>query len=178
MASQPITRHRFQILDELGIDEVVRIYIEECRTVHQLMERLFPPREDGEKPGANAFYLWLSERDHKERWREAKSLRGSLAADEAVGIALDTTEQTVRSDKLKVDTLKWHASKLAPQEFGDRVDLKLTGDVGQQWMEALIALERSQREGGPAEYLEAEVVEECEPAADDADAHLALPAGT
>ena len=54
---------------------------------------------------------------------------------------MEADESTVRSAKLKVDTLRWQASKLAPSEFGDRQTLEVEAgtSVGELWLAALKA---------------------------------------
>jgi hypothetical protein len=47
MASRPIRRKRFKILDQLGVEEIADIYIEEATGVRQLMALLFEPERGG-----------------------------------------------------------------------------------------------------------------------------------
>ncbi|MEK9722980.1 MAG: hypothetical protein VW405_05775 [Rhodospirillaceae bacterium] len=77
-----------------------------------------------------------------KRHSDLRRCGGTGAADQAVEIAMGADEYNVRSAKLKVDTLRWQASKLNPQEFGERVDVGLhLPTAGEEWLAALEALE-------------------------------------
>ena len=150
MASTPVRRARFKVLDGLGIDRVIELYVDEVGTVRGLCQSLFKPHTKG-TPGVTEFYAWLKERGYQEEWREAKRLKGSVAADTAVDLAMAADESTVRSAKLKVDTLRWQASKLAPSEFGDRQTLEVEAGqtIGSLWLAALRAIEQNEDDDGP-----------------------------
>ena len=55
----------------------------------------------------------------KKYW-EARRLWGSALADEAVGIARESVNQTSTVDKLKIDTFLRLAGKANPQEYGEK----------------------------------------------------------
>ena len=43
MASRPIRRERFKLLDELGLDAICELYYEEAISVRHLMSLIFKP---------------------------------------------------------------------------------------------------------------------------------------
>ena len=51
-------------------------------------------------------------------------------AAETIDIADEATEETVNSSKLRIWARQWHASKLAPKKYGDRVQQEVTGADG------------------------------------------------
>ena len=77
---------RFAVLDDLGFDEVARIYLEECRTIRSLMARLFEPEaRKGGHPGSSFFYAWLDARGFRESWSNNIALkRGRRAGKQIV----------------------------------------------------------------------------------------------
>lgn len=88
---------------------------------------------------ANTVYDWITEdfEGFGKRYARAKQIQADLAIEEAYEIADDTAKDTLldefgnkREDKewtnrsrLRVDLRKWHASKLAPKVYGDRLDV-------------------------------------------------------
>lgn len=84
-------------------------------------------------------YDWILEdvEGFGQRYARAKQLQADVAVEEAYDIADDTAKDTLldelgnkREDKewtnrsrLRVDLRKWHASKLAPKVYGDRLDV-------------------------------------------------------
>ena len=79
MASRPLRRNRFKILDEMGLDEICEIYCEKADGVRHLMTLVFEPAHEGRKPGASDFYAWLDARGYRDEWSrtvEIKPLTG------------------------------------------------------------------------------------------------------
>jgi len=70
--------------------------------------------------------VWI-QRDEgfAERWREARVEQAHSLADEAIRISNESIEPGdmagVQRNRLRVDTLKWFTSKVAPKLYGDRV---------------------------------------------------------
>lgn len=73
---------------------------------------------------------WLADDPPRlERYRRMKALLGMALADKALEVAMDTTSGSFQPDRLKVETLRWLASKVNPEEFGDRTVQEQTGEV-------------------------------------------------
>ncbi len=65
------------------------------------------------------------------RWSAYQAGKRALAmalAEEALQVARDATGHSSAADKLLIDQLRWHAAKLAPQEFGDRQVVEHQGE--------------------------------------------------
>lgn len=65
------------------------------------------------------------------RWGAYQAGKRALAmalAEEALQVARDSTGYSSAADKLLIDQLRWHAAKLAPQEFGDRQVVEHQGE--------------------------------------------------
>ena len=95
---------------------------------------------DSGMPGLSTVMAWLADGEHKsflEQYARARDMQADAFFDEAVDIANDvsgvwtTTEdgkkvfhhEHVQRSKLRVDTLKWAASKLAPKRYGERINI-------------------------------------------------------
>jgi hypothetical protein len=88
---------------------------------------------------AQTFLRWVSEdTDLAERYTHAREALIDKVADDTLLIAdepvgsLDngaTDSGAVAKQRLQVDTRKWLLSKLAPQKYGDKLDLGVTGDM-------------------------------------------------
>lgn len=84
-------------------------------------------------------YDWIVEdfEGFGQRYTRAKQIQADLAVEDAYDIADDTSKDTVLDEwgnprenkewtnrsRLRVDLRKWHASKLAPKVYGDRLDV-------------------------------------------------------
>jgi hypothetical protein len=66
---------------------------------------------------------WLAE------YRRTKVVLGWALADKALEVAQEAKQATFQADRLHVDTLRWLASKVNPDEFGDRTVTEQTGEV-------------------------------------------------
>jgi hypothetical protein len=99
------------------------------------LKKLYPDKI----PAVSTLMLWLKE-DSKfsEQYTYAKQLQAELMVDEAMAIADDDSKDIIKIDldgieiekidhehinrsRLRVDVRKWHASKLAPKLYGDKV---------------------------------------------------------
>jgi len=81
-----------------------------------------------------AVYQWMArQRDFADRYARAYDNRADTLADEILDIADETagTESiaAVQAAKLRIETRKWIASKLKPQQWGDRQVVEQTGTV-------------------------------------------------
>ena len=58
--------------------------------------------------------------EYRERYLAARPMLGNALAEEALQIARTSTSQTTSTDRVLIETLKWMASKCAPEDYGDR----------------------------------------------------------
>jgi hypothetical protein len=80
-------------------------------------------------PGYTTIYKWL--REHvafAEQYARAREDQADTYADQMAYIA--DTDEDVQRAKLKIDTMKWVASKLKPKKYGDFKAVELTGADG------------------------------------------------
>jgi hypothetical protein len=83
-----------------------------------------PDRGDS-LPGQTVVYQWLSTNEEfAKQYAHARERQGDTYADRAVDEALTSTDAAI--GRLRMDALKWAASKLAPKKYGDK--LQLGGD--------------------------------------------------
>jgi hypothetical protein len=90
-------------------------------------------RENAHWPSSTAIYNWCFENEEfLVRYARAKAFQAEWLVEEALEIAYDASEDTykdekgnerldnewVQRSKLKVETIKWVASKLAPKLYG------------------------------------------------------------
>ena len=94
-------------------------------------------------PDTKTVLRWLSTKENEAfrlQYAHARELQADALFDEALEIADATEDDWIETDggkkidhehvqrsKLRVDTRKWAAGKLAPKKYGDRLDLKHGG---------------------------------------------------
>ncbi len=100
---------------------------------------------DDAMPGKTTVLRWLSDKkngDFRDQYAHARELQADSLFDEALEIADDASgdwstdrdgkkvldHEHVQRSRLRVDTRKWAAGKLAPKRYGDKV--QHTGDGG------------------------------------------------
>jgi hypothetical protein len=102
--------------------------------------------ERDDMPSRRAVFTWLMRHDDfASRYARARELQADLLFDEILEIADDTSKDFVettigegitvrRADhehinrsRLRVDTRKWMAAKLAPKKYGERVTQEISG---------------------------------------------------
>lgn len=105
-------------------------------------------------PDSSTVYRWLRlHEEFRENYEEASINRAHLIAEESLEIADDATNdymerrseaekgagwvngwvlngEHVQRSRLRVDTRKWFASKLAPKKYGEKVQQEITGKDG------------------------------------------------
>jgi len=88
-------------------------------------------------PAASTVFRWLKEKaPFQEQYEIAQADRAHALAEEALEIADDSLNDYTNTDggpklnpehvqraRLRVDTRKWFASKLAPKKYGDKLSL-------------------------------------------------------
>jgi hypothetical protein len=84
------------------------------------------------------FYKWI-DRDAKrgELLTRARARGGQSLAEETLEIADSATPQEAQVAKLRVDTRRWLASKMAPDEYGDKQQPLVNIDLGSMALDAL-----------------------------------------
>ena len=91
-------------------------------------------------PSRQTVARWLAAKpEFQQRYTQAREVQAEFMADELLELADDATEDltgegqpnriAVQRSKLKIDTRKWVASKLLPRKYGDRIDMKVTGEL-------------------------------------------------
>lgn len=76
---------------------------------------------DAEMPCAATIYHWIRADDgFHDAYLKAKAVAADIFADAMLEIALESTETTARADALRISTLRWTASMLAPKKYGAR----------------------------------------------------------
>lgn len=100
-------------------------------------------------PARSTVHLWLLEhREFSDSYTRAREVQGHNLADDTVEIADDGTNdwmerrrqdgsveivpnhEHIARSKLRIDTRKWMAAKLAPKKYGDRQTVEHEGTVG------------------------------------------------
>lgn len=107
-------------------------------------------------PSASTVCRWLADNlAFREQYARAREAQADTLADEILDIADDgrndwmevetkkgsfikLNDEAVSRSKLRVDSRKWFASKLAPKKYGDKVETTHEmGDTMQQWIDKL-----------------------------------------
>ncbi len=100
---------------------------------------------DDAMPGKTTVLRWLSDKknaDFRDQYAHARELQADALFDEALEIADDASgdwstdkdgkktldHEHVQRSRLRVDTRKWAAGKMAPKRYGDK--MQHTGDGG------------------------------------------------
>ena len=79
-------------------------------------------------PSRSTVMKWLIEQaDFADQYARAREAQQDTYAEEIIHIA--DTEKDPNRARVMIDARKWHASKLAPKKYGDKVDLAHTGQV-------------------------------------------------
>jgi transposase len=107
--------------------EKLRIFTAICDAVaHGVLVR-DAAKEYGINPAT--IWKWAAEDDVLGKlYAHAKHQAADALAEEAIRIALETTNETYSADRLKVDTLKWAAAKRRPKEYGERQAIENSGE--------------------------------------------------
>ncbi len=96
--------------------------------------------EHPEFPTYDTIFSWIIKyKEFSEWYDKAKRLQQAVIVEEMLAIAYDESRDYIATDKgavgnptavsrdrLKIDTLKWHAARLAPTKYGDRTHNEIT----------------------------------------------------
>lgn len=73
-------------------------------------------------PSARTVYRWLNEHDDfRQQYARAKEAQGHVQAERGLKEAITATDAAL--GRLKWDARRWTASKLAPKQYGDKLEL-------------------------------------------------------
>lgn len=86
----------------------------------------------------SGFYKWI-DKDTKrgELLMRARTRGGQSLAEQTLDIADSASPQEAQVAKLRVDTRRWLASKMAPDEYGDKQQPLVNIDLGSMALDAL-----------------------------------------
>ena len=77
-------------------------------------------------PHISTIYDWQdSHPDFSERYSHARARQADTLASRVIDEAMESHDAPI--GRLRMDALKWYASKLAPKKYGDKVELEQTG---------------------------------------------------
>ena len=80
-------------------------------------------------PSARTVFRWLAaHEDFRQQYARAKEAQGHVQADRGLRDALTANDASL--GRLKFDARKWAASKLAPKQYGDKLQAELSGPDG------------------------------------------------
>lgn len=75
-------------------------------------------------PSLSTAMKWLREtREFAQQYAHARDSAGDTFADYIVDLVEKASERNYNSMRVKIDALKWIASKLKPRRYGDRLEL-------------------------------------------------------
>lgn len=98
--------------------------------------------QDVTLPSKKTLFKWLAENEaFRNQYAHAREAQADFMAEQMLTIADASENDTILTDfgekpnnewinrsKLRVDTRKWLASKLAPKKYGDKLDVTTDGD--------------------------------------------------
>ena len=78
-------------------------------------------------------HRWLNEHEEfRNNYARAREAQADMKFDQSWEIAANSTAETYQVDRLKIDTIKWQASKLLPKKYGDKLTTEHTGPDGKE----------------------------------------------
>lgn len=78
---------------------------------------------DEHMPASSAVYRWLdSNQSFKEQYAQARVKQADYYAEMIVDEAFGSHDASI--GRLRMDALKWAASKIAPKKYGDKIELE------------------------------------------------------
>lgn len=160
MSSTPVNSARVGHLNKLGEEYVFDAYLR-IGSVRKLCWEMFEAREEGQKPGVRAFYMWLDqEPGRRDRWQRVLEMRGDAEFDEIGELADEIDETNVRSHREKIKAKQWRAERLHRSAYGKQTKHTHEHTVGEEWLEAMKEAEQERIPEAEAQIIEAEDVED------------------
>jgi len=86
----------------------------------------------GDVPNSSTVQRWLDDReDFRAQYARARLLQAHHYAEEVIDISDEPVADMVEAQRNRgrIDARKWYASKLAPKDYGDKVDLEHSGQI-------------------------------------------------
>jgi hypothetical protein len=140
MAGTPIKRALFAKIEQHGGIEFVCAHIAEGMTIGRLAEYLECSRP--------LLSLWINQtEERKEAVLRARKLKAEKLAEDALEIADNADESSnggVNKARLQVDTRKWMASKLDPDQYGDKQGPAVNISIGDLHLTALKQMNKAE----------------------------------
>lgn len=82
-------------------------------------------------PSQSVIFRWLANDDYlkfRQQYARAREAFADAIFNEVIDIA-DSARKDYNRDKLRIDTRKWMAGRLAPKKYGDRVAVEHGGSL-------------------------------------------------
>ena len=82
---------------------------------------------DDHMPVSSAIYRWLETNPaFKEQYTQARAMQADYYAEMIIDESFGSHDAAI--GRLRMDALKWAASKIAPKKYGDKVEVEQTGN--------------------------------------------------
>ena len=94
--------------------------------------------------------VWLRKYpDFTDKYARAREIQADWYADEIISVIdnAKSDRNEIERAKIKIDALKWIASKLKPKKYGDKIDLTSNGDRIEQPIYGGLSLRPFERKG-------------------------------
>lgn len=86
-------------------------------------------RDNGFKIGT--VLLWIgTNAEYAEHYARARDAQGDAFAEDIQDLVTSVTPETASADRIKIDALKWLASKRAPKKYGEKIQQEVSGPNG------------------------------------------------
>lgn len=93
-------------------------------------------------PSTTHFFTWIGQHSYfAEQYARAKAQAQDAMLEKMFDVAEDATPENVHVARLKIDTMKWAASKLAPKKYGDKSTVDVNhgfGNVDDEELKSLL----------------------------------------
>jgi chromosome condensin MukBEF complex kleisin-like MukF subunit len=111
-----------------GYSEAIADLICDAISEGGALYRLCEERSDF--PAERTVYRWLDTHPgFAQKYARARELQQDREADKIVVIADEADDAAIA--RLRIDSRKWRAAKMAPKKYGDRLDLNHSGSIQQ-----------------------------------------------
>ncbi len=82
---------------------------------------------DDHMPPSGTVYRWLETNPNfREQYTQARSMQADCYAEMIIDEAFGSHDSSI--GRLRMDALKWAASKIAPKKYGDKLEVETKGD--------------------------------------------------
>ena len=114
-------RGRHSTYNESVVDEI-------CQRIAE-GEGLRAICRDERMPGRRTVLDWLDDeerRGFRTKYARAREAQADTLEEQMAEVANAATPETVQVAKLRIETMRWRASKLAPKKYGDKIEVEQT----------------------------------------------------